>query len=229
MWIKSCVAVMAFAATAAQSHAAPILITQTFSNVDYFDYDVAGGVGYGQHPAGDWIFSGIVNSDAADLVGDADIGVFQLTDVKLTQAGLGLDQVGINNMAYLWFYPDRFGFSFNTFTASPWTRIIYEADHFTSAGTLAEYLALATAPLVDNLDSGFGPQWDGFELADGRRLYGWGFAAGIPTVSAVTVPETGTLSLMLGAFGALLWRMRGRRTVGQRAGGDCLVIRRQVR
>jgi len=41
----------------------------------------------------------------------------------------------------------------------------------------------------------FGPQWEGFEFEDGRRLYGIGNGVGTPSVTAA-VPEPASLALL---------------------------------
>ncbi|HXK26049.1 MAG TPA: PEP-CTERM sorting domain-containing protein [Myxococcota bacterium] len=207
MSTKMLLAAVAWLGFAAQSQAVPIEITQTFSSVSWYDYDVAGGVGYGQTPIGDWVFSGFVDSDATDLAPEANIGVFQAASITLTQASLGLEEIGISNMSYLFFTHDRFGFSEDVTLGAPWTRVIYEPNHFLGAQTPGQYLALATTPAVTNPEDGFGPQWDGFALADGRRLHGWGFAAS-SAVAVVSVPEPGSLGPLLGAFGLMAWRQR---------------------
>lgn len=205
MSTKMLLAAVALLGVAAQSHAVPIQITQIFSSVTWYDNDVAGGVGYGQTPVGDWIFTGFVDSEAADLASEASIGVFQATNITLTQASLGLDEIGVGNLSYLYFSHDRFGFSEDTTFGAPWTRVIYEPNHFVGAQTPDEYLALAIFHPANNPEDGFGPQWDGFQLADGRRLYGWGFA----DASTVSVPEPGSLGLLLAALSLVAWRRGG--------------------
>jgi hypothetical protein len=194
-------------ASATYSHATLITITQTYSNVSYSDYDETSGVAYGQTPTDDWIFKGTVDSNAVNISPWADVGAYQLTKLTLTQASLGLFDSEITNAPVLFFYPDRFGFALNVNGQSPWTVIVYESDHFTNANTLDEYLALITTPLVNDSYTGFGPQWDGFTLEDGRRLYGFGFGLGIPSVSA-SVPEPTSLALLFLGLGLLTYSMR---------------------
>lgn len=186
----------------ANLHAGTITLTQTFSNVIYNDYGVSAGVGYGQSPTGDWIFTGTVDSNAVNISPWADVGAYQLTSLTLTQASLGLSNVGITNAPVLFFYPDRFGFALNANGQAPWTVIVYESNHFTGTQSLSGYLGLITQPLVNDSYTSFGPQWDGFALEDGRRLYGWGFGLGTPAVSAVPLPAS--LPLLLAGLGTLI-------------------------
>lgn len=194
---------------AAYSHAEPITITQTYSNVDFYEYGVAGGVTQGQTPTGDWIFKGTVDSHAANIATWSDSGAYELTQLTLTQASLGLFDVVITNASTLFFYSDRFGFANTPAGTTPWTVIVYEADHFSTADTLQEYLALATTPAVVDTFTSFGPQWEGFALEDGRRLYGWGFGAATSSISSV-VPEPTSLALVLAGFAALVLRAQRR-------------------
>lgn len=196
-------------AFAAYVYAEPITVTQTFSNVSYDNYGITSGVGYGQTPTGDWIFKGTVDSNAANIATYANTGAYQLTNLTLTQASLGLFDVGITNAPVLFFYSDRFGFALNDLGQAPWTVIVYEPDHFASAHTLEQYLALITTPLVNDSYTSFGPQWDGFTLEDGRHLYGWGFGVGTPAVSPVPVPRS--FSLLLVGFGPLAYAMQHRK------------------
>lgn len=178
------------------SYATPISITQTFSNVSYYDYGISTGVGYGQSPTDDWTFKGAVDSNAVNISPWMGISAYQLTSLALTQASLGLFDVGITNAPVLLFYPDRFGFALNVNGWAPWAVIVYEFNHFASANTLNENLALITTPQVNDSYTSFGPQWDGFALEDGRRLYGWGFGLGTPAVSAVPEPTSAALMLV---------------------------------
>lgn len=200
---RKAVAVLGLMACAIYSHAAPIAITQTFSSVSYTDYGVADGVGYAQTPTGDWVFKGTVDSNAVNISPWSGIGAYQLTKLTLTQASLGLFDIGITNAPVLFFYPDSFGFAFNAAAAAAWTVIFYEPNHFSSATTLDEYLALITTPPPTAALSGFGPQWDGFALEDGRRLYGTGWDFGVPKASTAAVPEPSSLPLLLVALGLL--------------------------
>lgn len=206
---RKAVAALGLIAFAAYSHATPITITQTYSNVHYSDYGVTSGVAYGQAPTDDWIFKGTVDSNAVNISPLAG-GAYHLTKLSLTQASLGLFDIGITNAPVLVFYPDRFAFAFNINGWSPWTVIVYESNHFTSAHTLDEYLALITTPLVNDSYTSFGPQWDGFALEDGRRLYGWGFGLGTPAVSGA-IPEPTSLALLLLGLGLLTYGMRRRK------------------
>lgn len=205
---RKAVAALGLIAFATYSQATPITITQTYSNVSYYDYGETSGVAYGQAPTDDWIFKGTVDSNAVNISPSAGIGAYQLTKLTLTQASLGLFDIGITNAPVLFFYPDRFGFAFNVYTNTPWTVIVYESNLFMSAHTLDEYLALITTPLVNDSYTSFGPQWDGFALEDGRRLYGWGFGLGTPEVSTVAVPEPASLALLLLGLGLLTYSMR---------------------
>jgi hypothetical protein len=200
MFIKSFFAGLGAIAFAACAHAAPITITQTFTDVSFTDYQ-QGGVTEGKVIAGDWIFTGTVDSEAANISSWPDIGAYQLTRLTLTQASLGLFDVGIVNAPVLFFYPDRFGFASNVSTAPPWTVIVYEAGHFSKAHTLAEYLSLSFTPSVTDSYTGFGPQWTGFELEDGRRIHGWGHGTGITNLPAV--PEPAGLALVFAGLGAV--------------------------
>ena len=106
----------------------------------------------GKLPTDDWIFKGTVDSNAVNISPSAGIGAYQLTKLTLTQASLGLFDIGITNAPVLFFYPEaRFGFAFNVYTNTPWTVIVYESNLFMSAHTLDEYLALITTPLVNPL------------------------------------------------------------------------------
>lgn len=189
-------------------HAIPITITQTFSNVSYNDFGVTDGLGFGTSPTGDWVFKGTFESDTANISQWGDIGAFQMTSLTLTQASLGLSEVGITNAPVLLFYPDYFGFTANIYGQAPFAVVNYEPNHFLNAHTLNEYLALITQPPAEtNIYSGFGPQWTGFALEDGRRIYGSG--SGLATVNvaaAVTVPEPSSLALMSISFLGLFTR-----------------------
>jgi len=211
---KSSLAALLACTAVAAAHATPIQVTQTFSNVTWNDYGVVEGLGFGTQPTGDWIFSGTIDSEAVDLRPDyAEIGMFEASNITLTQADLGLDAVGINNLHYLYFLPDRFGFDSNINFGSVWTRTVTDTDHFLSANTLSGYLALASSASVNHPEDGFGPQWGGFDLANGSRVFGWGHAgASTFTISDPTlVPEPGMFSLVLVAIGAgmLIRRRRG--------------------
>lgn len=208
--LRKAAAAFGLSAIALCSSASPITITQTFSDVLYNDYGVSDGVGYGQTPTGDWIFTATVDSGAPNLSPWSDIGAFPLTSVTLTQASLGLFNMGIVNMPVLFFLPDRFGFANNIDTYPPWTVIVYELGHFSGAHALDEYLALATTPATNDPFTSFGPQWDGFLFADGRSLYGVGNGLGIPMVSAATVPEPSSALLILLALGLLVHSKRRR-------------------
>lgn len=200
--LRNVAAALCLVTLTAYSQASPITITKTYSNVIYNDYGVETGVGFGVTPVGDWIFKGTVDSSAANISPWPDIGAYQLSALTLTQASLGLFDIGITNAPVLLFYPDRVAFAFDVNGAPPWTIIVYEPNHFSNAHTLAEYLALLTVPAQNDTFTGFGPQFEGFALADGRRLYGVGNGLGIPSVSAV-VPEPSSLVLMLLAVALL--------------------------
>lgn len=200
--LRNVAAALCLVTLTAYAQASPITITMTYSNVVYNDYGVETGVGFGATPVGDWIFKGTVDSSAANISPWPDIGAYQLSSLSLTQASLGLLHIGITNASVLLFYPDRVAFAFDVNGAPPWTVIVYEPDHFSSAHTLAEYLALLTVPAQNDAFTGFGPQWDGFALADGRRLYGVGNGVGIPSVFAV-VPEPSSFVLTLLAVALL--------------------------
>jgi len=206
MFIKA-LATLCIAAFTIGAQAVPITITQTFSDVIYHDYGITSGLAYGKAPIGDWVFKGTVDSDAANISPWADVGAYKLTRLTLTQESLGLSDVVIINAPILFFYPDRFGFANSIYGTSPWTVIVYEANRFSSSNTLDQYLSLATTPPYTDPYTSFGPQWEGFELEDGRRLYGWGFGSGSTTVSAV--PEPASLTLML--VGAALVGVGARR------------------
>ena len=182
-------------AFATLSHAVPITITQTYSDVAYADYGVTTGLAYGKHPTGDWIFTGTVDSDAPDIASPWSLGAYELTSLTLTQASLGLDDAVITNAPVLFFLPDRFGFAATPRATTPWTLVLYEAGHFGQEPGLAQFLALATTPAVHQSYTSFGPQWDGFLFADGRSLFGQGF--GSATTNVATVPEPGNLALLL--------------------------------
>jgi len=215
---KRAIAVLGLMAFAAYSHAVPITLTQTYSNISYNDYGVTDGVSFGQAPTGDWIFTGTFDSNAANIsqwAGIGGFGAYQLTKLTLTQASLGLFDVGITNVPVLFFYPNLFGFASNPDAGAPWTAMVYEPNHFAGAHTQDEFLLLITPTVVSNTYgaySGFGPQWDGFALEDGRRLYGTGWGIGTPVVDTATVPEPTSLALVLVALGVLSWPMRYRDT-----------------
>ena len=211
---KEIIATLGMVAFVTHSHAAPITITQTYSNVSYSDYEQISSIAYGAHPSDDWVFKGTVDSDASNLSDSAQFGAYKLSQLTLTQASLGLFDVPIKNSPILFFYTDRFGFANTISGTSPWTVVVYEANHFSSANTLESYLSLATTPSVTDDYTSFGPQWDGFELEDGRRLYGWG--VGPASIAVSSVPEPGSLTLhLLGAgllVGCSLRASKGRRT-----------------
>jgi len=178
-------------------HATPIVITQTFSNVIYNDYGVSEGVGYGLASADDWVFKATIDSDAQNVSSWSDIGAFQLTSVTLTQASLGLHEAAITNASVLLFYPDFFAFTANINGAAPFALTSYEPNHFLGAHSLNEYLALITQPLPEtNMFSNFGPQWEGFALDDGRKVYGSG-SGFVTTAVEATVPEPSSFALLI--------------------------------
>ncbi|MEK8088130.1 PEP-CTERM sorting domain-containing protein [Aquabacterium sp. A3] len=195
-----------------QSHSTPITITQSYSNVIYDDYGVPSGVAYGANPTGDWIFKGTVESDAIDLWEVSHLGGYELSQLTITQASLGLFDMPILNAPFLFIYPDRFGFANTINGGSPWTVVVYEDNHFSSVNTLEGYLSLVTTPLITDDLSSFGPQWTGFELQDGRWLYGTG--SGVATITVSAVPEPGTLALfgLGGLMGCFLAAPKTRRT-----------------
>lgn len=190
------------------SHASPITITQTYSDVTFYEYGETDGVTYGHVPTGDWIFTATVDSNAAKQSSDPAYAAYHLSSLTLTQASLGLSNEAITNVPELFFYPDRFGFAATASTEPPWTVVVYEAGHFGPGLTLQQDLDLLTNPTTTDPYTSFGPQSDGFTLADGRVLYGWGF--GPATVSVSAVPEPGTLPLMLVALAPLAWRLKRR-------------------
>lgn len=191
------------------SHASPITITQTYSNVTFYEYGEPNGVTYGHVPTGDWIFTGTVDSNAVKQSSPyPEFATYQLSSLTVTQASLGLSNVAITNVPELFFYPDRFGFAATQDGAPPWTVMVYEPGHFANGLTLQQDLDLLTNPTSTDPYTSFGPQWTGFDLADGRTLYGWGF--GPATVSVSAVPEPGTLPLMLVALAPLAWRLKRR-------------------
>lgn len=216
--LRNLVVVLCLLGFGGQAQASLITISQTFSEVAYNDYGVETGIGFGTTPTGDWIFSAVVDSNTANISPWPDVGAFQLTSLTLTQASLGLFGAEIVNAPVLIFYPNLFGFAFDFGGQAPWTRIIYEPDHFASAHTLSEYLALVTIPTEHSLDTGFGPQWTGFTFADGRSLYGMGFGVGIPSVITAVVPEPSGLVLMLLAAAWFAWN--------RRPGGRSGIVRR---
>lgn len=213
---RRAITALGLAAFAAYSYAAPITITQTYSNISYNDYGVTDGVGYGQATTGDWIFKGTVDSNAANTspwVGIGGFGAYQLTKLTLTQASLGLFDIGITNAPVLMFFPDFFAFASDPTGGAPFAVMVYEPDHFAGAQTLDDFLSLITPTVVSYTGgaySGFGPQWTGFALDDGRRLYGTAWGLGIPMVETATVPEPTSLALMLLALGVLSRPMRFR-------------------
>lgn len=180
--------------------AVPITINQTFHNASYDDYNISSGIGFGLQPSADWIFSGTVDSGAADI-DPSPSASFLLTSLTLTQTDLGLINVRIVNAPVLFFYSDRFGFAVDIAGRAPWTVTVYEANHFSGASSLVEYLNLLNPPPANDY-TGFGPQWDGFILEDGRRLYGWGYAprAASVTVTAVAEPSGIAYLVLMAAF-----------------------------
>ena len=184
-------------AMAKSSYATPIVVTQTFSNVRYDNYGVVDGVAYGQSPTGDWIFKGIVDSNAVDAEPHPNVGIYQLTGLTLTQASLGLFDVEITNAPKMVFGLDRFYFGADSGGSPPWTVIVFDPDHFATGFDLSGYLALLTRPIINDSYTSFGPQWTGFNLADGRHLYGWGFGTGVPSVAFIPEPAS-VLILLIG-------------------------------
>ncbi len=203
------------------AQATPITITQTYHDVAYHDYGITTGVGFGKSPTGDWIFTATLDSGAADLSTETADGIdgYELSRLTLTQASLGLDDAVITNVPVLSIFPDRFAFAATVDGGAPWSVVVYEAGHFTGASSLADDIALMSqTPAVADPYTSFGPQWDGFQFADGSRLFGWGF--GSASVAVSTVPEPATIALMMSALAMLAVGSRKSRSkrLDERAG-----------
>lgn len=194
--LRTFVVALSAAGIASSSYATPITITQTFSDVTFNDYGVVSGVGYGQSPTDPWVFKGVVDSEATRTTLYPGYSAYELTSLTITQASLGLFDVGIRNVPMLFFFPNSFGFAYGPAGSPPWTQTYYDYGHFSAATTLSEDLALITTPYINSDYSSFAPQWDGFELEDGRRIYGWGHA-GAASAQVSSVPEPTSLALIL--------------------------------
>lgn len=165
------------------------------------------GLAYGKAPFGDWTFKGTVQSNATDIPAHSDYSAYKLSRLTLTQSSLGLDDVVITNAPILLFSADRFSFTTSVYGGAPWAVTVYEDGHFSGAETLWDLLSRATTPAVTDPYNSFGPQWEGFELADGRHLYGWGF--GPSSIQVAAVPEPSPLALL--ALGLAVVGACGRR------------------
>ena len=186
------------AAVASSAQATLITLQQTFSDVIYNDYGVTTGIGYGQSPIGDWIFTATIDSETPELLGFSTRQAFYLSSLTLTQESLGLSNAVIVNAPYLYFSHDRFAFAGSPYGSSPFTSIVYAGDQFVGALTLSENLARATQPSFTSTDTGFGPQWMGFEFEDSSRLFGRGHG-----MAKITIPVPGSLALVIAGFGVL--------------------------
>ena len=210
--LKRIAGLLALTVSTTFAYAEPITITQVFSNVDWNDYGVTSGLGYGQEVTGDWVFKGTVDTTASNEYGWPDQGAsYAATGISLTQASLGLFDQPILNMHYLYFYSDQVGFAENTNSGPPWTRTKYFENHFDFAAFPLS--ADVVLPSSTHDWNGFGPQWDGFALANGSRIHGWGFAATstVSVHSASPVPEPSSFLLVLLGLGALAVARRMRR------------------
>lgn len=205
---RNFMAALGLTCLATSSYANPITITQTYNNAYYDDYGVASGVGFGQMPSAPWIFRGTVDSDAFRMSIYPGYNTYVLTSLTVTQASLGLFDVPIVNVPTLYFSPFSFGFSNDRGVS---TRIIYDYNVFAGATQLEDDLALIATPSIETWYSSFDPQWEGFELADGRSIYGSGGRASEVAVEVASVPEPTSLALALAALGVVNVRSRRRR------------------
>lgn len=189
-----------------------VTVTQTFKDVSWDNYAVASGLGYGQTVTGDWIFTGTVDTLAINQYGWPADGASYLATVTLTQSSLGLTNVLLSNAGYIYFYSDQIGFAFNTDGGSPWTRTKYADTQFSSFSAFPLPVGRAL-PLSTHIWNGFGPQWEGFALPNGLRIYGMGFASAssVSVQNALPIPEPSKLAFFLLGLGAVAlsvrWRM----------------------
>lgn len=181
-----------------------ITVTQTFKDVAWDDYGVASGLGYGQSITGDWVFRGTVDTKAVNQYGWPDEGASYAATVTLTQSSLGLIDAPIVNVGYIYFHSDRVGFAFNTNGFAPWTRTKYPEVQFDNFTAFPLHIG-HVLPLSTHTSNGFGPQWSGFALSNGLRIYGWGLAAAsaVNVQSSSPVPEPSTWVFLLSGFGAM--------------------------
>lgn len=199
---------LAFLLTASTAaNATLISITQTFSNVSYSDY----GLGTVQNITSDWIFKAVVDTAAPDEMPWQGTGAFATT-VTLTQAELGLVNVEVKNLHYLYVQPNQIGFTKDTDLGDPWTRTKLNNIQFNNPDLVPTIAELTITPGFHSWN-GFGPQWDGFELANGTKIYGmaWDGTSYLSAGILPAVPEPETLPLLLtGLFacGATLLRRR---------------------
>ena len=203
---------------AAIAHAAPATLTQKFSDVVYTDYGRTQGIGYGQTPVGDWVFTATLEMSNAEFTPGYVNRWYRLDRLTLTQESLGLFNAEIVNMPFAYFLQDangfdRFGFVQTISGFGPWTLTTYKVGHFLPPQTFEQLLSSLTTGIEPEDDFfNIGPQWDYFEFSDGRRLYGVGSGTSSIKFSSVSaVPLPGTIPLIGAAV--LVWGIQRRRGV----------------
>jgi hypothetical protein len=212
MGLKHTIAGLSVALCAA-AQGETLSIVQRFFDVNWNDYGVTTGLGYGQDVVGPWIFTATVDTTSVNEYPWPDTGAAYATTVTLTQLSLGLEAMPILNLNYLFVYPFTIGFSSSVYGSSPWT-----ATRPTNASFDFSAFPLHAGDVFgpkDEMFSEFGPQWDGFMLANGAFIYGIGNAQeSILTVTSA-VPEPSAVALMV--LGTLVLR----RCTRTRAASQC--------
>jgi hypothetical protein len=179
--------------------AMPVTITQVFSDVTLDADGFPGGPIPDRRFSGDWIFKGTVDSDAPILL-NHDWEIAYAATVRLTQLELGLVDVTVTNLNYLYFSNQQIGFDVtaeggtDAFTSTRWDAPVFDSiSHFPSEATFA---ALPVATGGWNV---FGPVQTGFVLGNGTTIYGFGTAVSsqVSAQFVKTVPEPETWAMLL--------------------------------
>jgi len=201
MSLKKYAAVAALTLAAAGCAQAEVVsIVQVFNNVSWYDYGVSTGLGYGENITGDWIFKATVDTSLPNQYEWPTFGAMYTTSkVTLTQVALGLVDEPILNLNYFYVFPDMVGLDVSSHQGSVWTRTKYTENLFTPSDTFPLTLN-GSLPASTHDWNGFGPQWDGFLLSNGSRIYGGGSAT-LSTIQISSVPEADTWALFAAGFG----------------------------
>lgn len=201
---KKFVAAAALSALTTLANAAPITITQVFSDVVVDDYGMPGGLTYGNTGSGDWIFKATMDTDAVNLSPWPGVYASYAATVTLTQASLGLFDELITNMRFFYVQMDMLGFAEQAFGGFPATRseqfgIPLNTGHFPLAA--GDVFHSNFYPSLN----GFEASYNGFQFDNGARIYGKGYNAKstITVADAAAVPEPAGVLLMFGALAGL--------------------------
>lgn len=200
-------------ASATLVQAAPITITQVFSDVALYEYQMQGGLS-NDKVSGDWIFKATLDTDTPDTTPWPDVisYVSYGAKVTLTQASLGMFDEVVTNLRFFYVQMDMLGFASNAAPIGPLTR----SEQFGIPINKGQF-PLAVGDVFHSADSpslnGFESSYEGFQFAKHESIFGRGYNAKstISVAAAAAVPEPASALLMICALAGLAAARRQRR------------------